>query len=67
LISIRDEHLERMIDRERIRRGDATQAKTLRNVAHERLLQLVAEGVYGQSDSQPDKKSLKGAARALAG
>jgi hypothetical protein len=39
-INIRDEHLETLVNEERIRRGDATMAKTLGDVARERLMQL---------------------------
>jgi hypothetical protein len=40
MITIRDQHLEEQIDRERERRGDATMSKTLGSLARERLMEL---------------------------
>lgn len=40
MVTIRDEHLEKQIDDERERRGDATMAKTLCDIARERLTEL---------------------------
>ncbi len=40
-IIIRDEHLEDLLNRERERRGDATMAKTLGDIARERLMELL--------------------------
>jgi hypothetical protein len=46
-IAIRDEHLESLIDSERQRRGDATQAKTLSDLARERLREIEVEKTHG--------------------
>lgn len=43
VIAIRDEDLKRRIDAERVRRGDATAAKTARMLLSERLTQLEYE------------------------
>ncbi len=51
-INIRDEHLEKQIDEERQRRGDATLAKTLGDIARERLMQL--EMRQEQRDTKAD-------------
>lgn len=56
-VLIRDSHLEQQIEREKLRRGDGTMAKTLGDLARERLMELERDGVYevapaGQSESK---------------
>lgn len=46
-VIIRDQHLENLIDAERQRRGDATQAKTLSDLARERLREIEVEKTHG--------------------
>jgi hypothetical protein len=45
MIVLRDRHLERKINAERKRRGDATLAKTLNDLARERLVEIEQERV----------------------
>jgi hypothetical protein len=52
-VIIRDNHLEEQIDRERQRRGDATMAKTLGDLARERLMELERDGVYEPIPASP--------------
>lgn len=63
MISIRDEHLERQIDHERQRRGDATMAKTLSNLAAERLMQIE----FSRNTSSPDSPAASSAVPAESG
>lgn len=53
-IVLRDEHLETLLDAERIRRGDATMAKTLGDLVREYLTRLDAERRASTDRSLPE-------------
>lgn len=55
-ILIRDPHLEQQIDQERQRRGDGSMAKTLVDLARERLTELATAELYqGRNKTDPDE------------
>lgn len=60
-ILIRDKHLENEIDRERVRRQDGTMAKTLGDLARERLTQIERDRLYGTDRASAPENSANSA------
>lgn len=59
MFAIRDDHLERLIEQERARRGDSTKTKTAADLIREYLTILKRDSVsaYQSRDSDSDTKT----------